>query len=142
LAARALARARETSDARAEVLAFEEIGDLAREGGHFPAATEAYDNGWRIAQSIAPEGDLVYELAWRRALLLLDAGDMEGAEQLAQRALELADRSSDSREAGNALRTLSRIQHRRNCGPESLASLEAALEKARSIQAPYDGRSA
>jgi len=138
LANRALARAHETSDARAEVLAYEELGDLAREAGDMSLAAAQYDEAWKRARAIAPEGDLVYELAWRRALVALDADRLDDAENLAREAIRLAEQSSDEREAANALRVLSAVQQRRGLLADSLASIEASLEKARSIQAPYE----
>ncbi|MDP6803202.1 MAG: sigma 54-interacting transcriptional regulator [Gemmatimonadota bacterium] len=137
-AAEALELAENCSHPRGIVLAYEELGDLARLAGDMEKAAEHYRTGMELADSFQLDGDLVYELAWRIALVQMTRGDLADAEASARRALDLAGKHFDRRECGNARRTLARILAKSGRTAEASVELDKAVEVFRRIGTPYE----
>jgi DNA-binding NtrC family response regulator len=134
----ALALAESSGHARGVVLAREELGDSAFEAGNHGEALVEYEKGLERAQSIAREGDLVYELLWRVGRCCLHSGDLSRAESCAQRAIDLAAKSDDRREKGNGLGVLAFVRLKQQRIEESIELVESAIDEFDSIEAPYE----
>ncbi len=93
--AAALARARAHGALREEALALEFTGETRYDRGHPEEALERYQEALRIAERVAPEGDLVVELERRSSEALLALGRLDAAESSSQRASRLARQTDD-----------------------------------------------
>jgi len=91
----ALARARHHGARREEVLALEFLGELESDKGLPERALDRYQQALPLAESIAPEGDLVVELERRRAEALCAVGALDEADRALQRARRLARLTDD-----------------------------------------------
>ncbi len=105
--ARALALS--TGHQRMLALVCEEEGELALRADNLSGAEHAYQEGLRIAEAIAPECDVVAELARRLADVRLVQGRLEEAASLVTRALSVSRDCDDKREEGTCYRTLARL---------------------------------
>ena len=136
-AERALALARESSYKRAIVLANEELADLQREAGNMKEAAALLEAALVDGTAIAPEGDLVYEVAWRLALAIMTR-DPSRAEELAARAVRLARAAGDRREIGSASVALARVCARGGRVEEALRFAEDGLREFEAIETPFE----
>jgi tetratricopeptide (TPR) repeat protein len=137
-AGRALAESERTGYRRGVVLAQEELGDLALEAGEAKIARPLFAKALRTAREMAPEGDLVYELAWRMARVELAAGDLDRADRLAWEAAKLSGKSADRRELGHALATLALVRSAQQDPVEARSLGEKAIDELRRVRTPYE----
>jgi two-component system response regulator HydG len=103
---RAYTMASELRVPREECLALEFLGDVYRDEEQPEAARRYYARGLAIAESIAPEGDLVPELLRRDGECHVLAGNVDEALPILARARVLAGKLGDRFEEGVALRCL------------------------------------
>jgi tetratricopeptide (TPR) repeat protein len=134
----ALRLARKDAYKRGIVLAHEELGDLALETDDPEKARYYYEKALTDARSIAPEGDLVYEIAWRLARVYLAQSRRDDAESLAAQAVRLATKSSDRRELGHGLATMALIRTDQQDFQEARNFVERAIDEFRGIQTPFE----
>ena len=92
--------------ARERALALEFAGDVLAQRGHVLCAERLYGEGLRIAESIAPEGDVVVEINRRIGELLVATRNIDAALPFLRRALRFAQRLGDRLEEGAVLRSL------------------------------------
>ena len=91
----ALERARAHGAPREEALALEFLGELDFDRGRSEAALVRYAEALRIAQRVAPEGDLMVEIERRRAEALTAMARFDEAERARERAQTLARKTDD-----------------------------------------------
>ncbi|HYM80858.1 MAG TPA: sigma 54-interacting transcriptional regulator [Candidatus Limnocylindria bacterium] len=91
----ALEGARRLGARREEVLALEFLGELDFDRGRPEAALSRYHEALKLAEAVAPEGDLVVELERRRAEALGAIGRLDEADQACERSRRLARRIDD-----------------------------------------------
>lgn len=84
------------------------IGRVLFERGERPAADAHYRRAAEIAAHIAPEGDLMLEICWHRAELLVADGELAEAGELLDRAEALCEQSAERRELGCVQRVRAR----------------------------------
>jgi DNA-binding NtrC family response regulator len=137
-AQRARALGEQTGFLRAVVLAEEALGDIAWESDNPAEARRYYDLAFAKAVAHAPEGDLVYELEWRRSRSLLRAGNVDEAETSARRAVDLARGQSDRRELGNALLALAAVSKTKGDHDRCRSCVDEAVDIFRRIETPYE----
>lgn len=92
--------------ARERALALEFAGDVLARRGHVLCAERLYGEGLRIAESIAPEGDVVVEINRRLGELLVATRNVDTALPFLRRALRFSQRLEDRLEEGAVLRSL------------------------------------
>jgi DNA-binding NtrC family response regulator len=137
-AQRARALGEQTGFLRAVVLAEEALGDIAWESDNPAEARRYYDLAFAKALAHAPEGDLVYELEWRRSRSLLRAGKVDEAGTSARRAVDLARGQSDRRELGNALLALAAVSKTKGDHDRCRSCVDEAVDIFRRIETPYE----
>ena len=125
---RASRQARERGARREEVLAREFLAELDFDRGRFEEALTAYHEALRLAERVAPEGDLVVEIERRRAEVLLVLGRLEAAESACQRASRLARQSDDRLEFAVAERVAGSIAWARGRGDDAFVSWGMAAQ--------------
>ena len=113
LLAEARVRAREQGARREEVLAIEFMGELNHDRGRYDEALAGYDEALKLAEPIAPEGDLVVELERRRADALCALGRLDDAARACDRAERLAARTQDRLEQAITIRVAGSIAWKR-----------------------------
>jgi DNA-binding NtrC family response regulator/Tfp pilus assembly protein PilF len=91
----ALQRSRRHAAAREEVLALEFLGELDADRERPLEALARYDQALMLAETLAPEGDLVAELERRRSEALTRLGRLDQAQAACDRALRLSERIGD-----------------------------------------------
>ncbi len=91
----ALERARSHGAAREEALALEFLGELDFDRGRPEPALGRYAEALRIAQRVAPEGDVMVELERRRAEALAALSRFDEAERAREHAQVLARKTHD-----------------------------------------------
>ncbi len=91
---------------RERALALEFAGELHAARGRHRFAERCYGEALRIAESIAPEGDVVVEIDRRIGELLLDRELVDAALPFLRRALRFSQRLGDRLEEGVVLRCL------------------------------------
>ncbi len=89
-------------------LCHEFIGRTLFERGERPAAESHYRRALEIAAHIAPEGDLMLEVSWHYAELLVAERRFEAAHELLERAEALCESSGERRELGCVQRVRAR----------------------------------
>jgi DNA-binding NtrC family response regulator len=117
----ALERARTHGAQREEVLALEFLGELEYDQGQSEAALERYAEAVKLADRVAPEGDLVVEVERRKAEALCALGRLDEAERSCQRALRLAGLIEDRLEHAVSRRVAASIAWRRGKHDEARA---------------------
>ena len=95
LLTQARVQAHERGALREEVLAREFLAELDFDRGRYEEALTAYHEALRLAERVAPEGDLVVEIERRRAEVLLALGRLDAADSACQRASRLARQTDD-----------------------------------------------
>ena len=98
---------------RSLALIWEESGELALCHGNIEEAERCFTEGLKIAEKIAPEGDIFAELARRLADVRIEQGRLPDAETLVANALRVARSCRDRREEGTCYRSLGRIARKR-----------------------------
>lgn len=98
---------------RAEALAFEFLGDLERDQGHFDEGLRALDQALVCAHRLSSMSDVVGEVLRRRAEVYLALGRLDDAERDCTSALDLCRRIGDRLEEGAALRVLAAVSYAR-----------------------------
>jgi DNA-binding NtrC family response regulator len=81
-------------------LCHEFIGQVLADRGERPGAESHYKRAYEIAAHIAPEGDLMLEVCWHYAELLVADGRLAAAAELLDRAEALCASSNERRELG------------------------------------------
>ena len=94
--------------ARERALACEFIGDVHLERGRYQAAENCYEEGLRIATSIAPDGDVVVEINRRLGELHLSRAGVARALSFLRAGLRLSGKLKDKLEKGAILRCMGR----------------------------------
>lgn len=94
--------------ARQVALCHEFLGQICFDNGRHAEAEQHYERAWDIAANIAPDGDLMLEVCWRFAELLVAAGRAAEATPYLQRAEELVLASQEMRERGCVQRARAR----------------------------------
>jgi|GEM_PF-1338301 len=92
--------------ARERALAREFIGDVHFERGRYQAAENCYEEGLRIATSIAPDGDIVVEINRRLGELHLSKAEASRAMSFLRAGLKLSGKLDDKLEKGAILRCM------------------------------------
>ena len=127
-----------TGYGRGVALGLEELADAdVASGDHVSAETrlrEALERG----RKIAPAGDLVYEVSWRLATVLVARGETSEAEALALDAIRLAASSGDRRELGNAHVALGGVLAALGQNDAARSQFELGIDEFRRIGAPYE----
>ena len=95
--------------ARERALACEFIGDVHSERGRYQAAENCYEEGLRIATSIAPEGDVVVEINRRLGELYLSRAEAARALSFLRAGLRLSGKLEDKLEKGAILRCMGKV---------------------------------
>ncbi|MBN1504923.1 MAG: sigma 54-interacting transcriptional regulator [Candidatus Eisenbacteria bacterium] len=91
-------------------LAYEFMGEADAASGEPDRALEKFALALRVAEQIAPEGDIVAEVERRRAEAYLALGDVASARRAARRSLRLCRLVGDRCEEGAALRVIASIR--------------------------------
>jgi two-component system response regulator AtoC len=102
----ALEIARRNGYAREEVLGLEFLGELAHERGDSAGAIPLLTEALALAESFAPQGDLVNEVLRRLGDATLAVGEVDAARGYAQRGLEISLRLGDTLERAACRRLL------------------------------------
>ena len=110
---RALRTSQEEGYRRAEALAFEFLGDLERNLGHFDEALKALDQALACAHRLSSMSDVIGEVLRRRAEVYVALGRLDDAERDCTAALDLCRRIGDKLEEGATLRVLSAVSYSR-----------------------------
>ena len=110
-------RALRTSQAegyrRAEALAFEFLGDLEKDQGHFDEALRVLDQALACAHRLSSVSDVIGEVLRRRAEVYVALGRLDDAERDCTLALDLCRRIGDRLEEGATLRVLAAVSYSR-----------------------------
>jgi DNA-binding NtrC family response regulator/tetratricopeptide (TPR) repeat protein len=117
--------------ARERALVYELIGDVHVERGRLSAADKCYRIGLSIAESIAPEGDIVVEIDRRIGDLLLAGGNGDSALPFLRDGLRLSRRLGDKLEQGAILRSLGRAAFARKARLRGRVLFRAAIRALR-----------
>ena len=108
-------RALRTSQAegyrRAEALAFEFLGDLEKDQGHFDEALRVLDQALACAHRLSSVSDVIGEVLRRRAEVYVALGRLDDAERDCTLALDLCRRIGDRLEEGATLRVLAAVSY-------------------------------
>ena len=110
---RALRTSQEEGYRRAEALAFEFLGDLEKDRGHFEEALKALDQALACAHRLSSMSDAIGEVLRRRAEVYVALGRLDDAERDCTAALNLCRRIGDKLEEGATLRVLSAVSYSR-----------------------------
>jgi DNA-binding NtrC family response regulator/tetratricopeptide (TPR) repeat protein len=127
----ALERARSHGAAREEALALEFLGELDNDRGRPEAALGRLADAMRIAQRVAPEGDLVVEIERRRAEALVALSRLDEAESTREHAQTLARRTDDRLEYAVAQRLSGDIAWARGEREEAVRAWSLAVQSLR-----------
>jgi DNA-binding NtrC family response regulator len=127
----ALERARSHAAAREEALALEFLGELDADRGRAEAALVRYAEAMRIAERLAPEGDLVVELERRRAEALCALSRLDEAGRACERSQALARRTDDRLEYAVAHRVAGDIAWARGNRDEAVQAWTLAVARLR-----------
>jgi len=122
----ALARAREQSALREQVLALEFLGELDFDRGRPETALAAYREALALAEAVSPEGDLVAEIERRRAEALGALGRLDEADRACDRARILARRIDDRLEYAITHRVAGELALARGQRLEAIRALNQA----------------
>jgi DNA-binding NtrC family response regulator/tetratricopeptide (TPR) repeat protein len=134
----ALERARDAGAQREEVLAREFLGELEFDRGRPSAALVRYGEAMRVAECLAPEGDLIVELERRRAEALCSLGRPEEADRACDRARRLASRTQDRLEFALSHRVAGDIALARGRRHEALSCWNHAAELLQAARERYE----
>lgn len=110
---RALRTSQEEGYRRAEALAFEFLGDLEKDRGHFEEALKALNQALACAHRLSSMSDTIGEVRRRRAEVYVALGRLDDAERDCTAALDLCRRIGDKLEEGATLRVLSAVSYLR-----------------------------
>jgi DNA-binding NtrC family response regulator/tetratricopeptide (TPR) repeat protein len=110
---RALRTSQEEGYRRAEALAFEFLGDLEKDLGHFDEALKALDQALACAHRLSSMSDVIGEVLRRRAEVYVALGRLDDAERDCTAALDLCRRIGDKLEEGATLRVLAAVSYAR-----------------------------
>ena len=124
----ALKQAVQRAARREEVLAREFLAELDFDRGRYEEALTAYHEALRMAERVAPEGDLVVEIERRRAEALLALGRLEAADSSCRRASRLARQTDDRLEFAVAERVAGSIAWARGRGDDAFVSWTMAAQ--------------
>ncbi len=122
LLTQALDRARSRGARREEALALEFLGELEFDRDRPEEALSRYQDALRLAERVAPEGDLVVEIERRRAEALLALRRLDAAESACQRASRLARQIDDRLEFAVAERVAGSIAWARSQPADAFVS--------------------
>ncbi len=123
---------------RARLLVIEERGNLAAAAGDFESAEAHFFQVFEEAETEAPDGDLVYAVAWRLALVVQECGRLEQAETVAALGLERSRRVADRRETGRCLVALARIHDGVRKSEEARREIDEALRIFSELRTPWE----
>ncbi|MFH0777034.1 MAG: sigma 54-interacting transcriptional regulator, partial [Candidatus Eisenbacteria bacterium] len=118
-------------------LAHEFTGESELMSGNATAALESLDRALDIAQSIAPEGDIVAEVERRRAEALLEQGDLKGAHKALKRCLELCCSLGDAYEEAEAIALLGRLRAAKGQRRSAAVAFRSATVRLESVGNRY-----
>lgn len=138
LATQTIAEAEDLNLARSTVLALEEVADCALAANEPADAIPHLERALARAREIAPEGDLVYEVAWRLASAYRQLDRLDEANSLAEEAVRLASKAGDKREHANSLVELSYIRVEQRKAAEAVTLAEQAIDIFVNIQTPWE----
>jgi DNA-binding NtrC family response regulator/Flp pilus assembly protein TadD len=131
---RALRTSQKEGYRRAEALAFEFLGDLEKDQGHFEEALKALNRALACAHRLSSVSDVIGEVLRRRAEVYIALGRLDDAERDCTTALDLSRRIGDRLEEGVTLRVLATASYSR--GSRSDARVLSA--RAASVQTRTD----
>jgi DNA-binding NtrC family response regulator len=134
----ALPLAKDGERKRDLVLVLEDLADLDTEAGDTASALAGYRKAWSLAVSIAPEGDLVSELAWRIGASLLELGDQEGAISWIEKGVVLCAKSGEAKDKALTLRARGLWNAARGHLEEARADLDECLTSLEILRVPYE----
>jgi transcriptional regulator with GAF, ATPase, and Fis domain len=106
--------------------------------GEYERAGECYDKARKIAEAIAPEGDLINEIYRRIGDLKVRTGDLEGAWSATERSLEVSLSLGDRFEESLTYRVRGLILKERGERAEAIVQLRCCLETLSSLGEKYE----
>jgi len=120
-------------------MAYESLGDLAKERGQLQKAKEYYQRTLGIARRLAPQGDLINQVQRRRAeLLIMEGKDLEGASKCVQEALKVSQFLGDRFEEGCCYRTMGLLLQAKGNPKAAMENFEKAIKVLRSIEDKFE----
>jgi two-component system NtrC family response regulator len=117
----------EPDHARQLGLCHEFLGRVAFDRGQWKRAEEHYARALEVAAAIAPDGDLMLEICWHQAELLIELGRLAAADEYLSRAEALCARSDERRELGSVQRVRATWMERSG-DPRAREAFAVALE--------------
>jgi DNA-binding NtrC family response regulator/tetratricopeptide (TPR) repeat protein len=134
----ALQRTRDQQYSREEAIALEYIGDCFLAQREFEKALENYRLSLRIAESYAPDGDIIPELCHRMGEAMIRLGDPNAAIVLCERGLRVA-RASNDRYEECATHRVYAMAHRAAGNPKkALRIADEGIDLGRQYEIPYE----
>ncbi len=133
----ASAAARRCGDEWGLALSLSNMGEIELQVGNAPGALRLLDDAERLMEAVGSVDDLP-ELLRRKALALATDGHDEEARSCASRAARLASTMRNALEVANCERTTGEILLMKGCSRESVEHLEAGVQLAASLDAPYE----
>jgi DNA-binding NtrC family response regulator/tetratricopeptide (TPR) repeat protein len=138
LAVGALPFAEQGERGRDQVLVLEDLGDLALADGAGRDALDRYRAGFHKAEELAPEGDLVAELAWRVGAALCALGEPDDAAGWIEKSLAVALRTGERKEVALALRARGLLHAQAGRETDARRDLDESLGALEALNVPYE----
>ena len=124
--------------AREKALVAEFAGDVHFDCGKYSSAEQSYGEALRIADSIAPDGDIAVEIHRRMGELRLATGDEPAALPLLRRGLRLSQKLGDRLEKGAVLRCMGRAALMRGDWNRGFALFQLAFRNLREAGCDFE----
>ena len=134
----ALSAVREQSLSREEAIALEYMGDCYLAQREFKKALEQYELALKIAESTAPEGDIIPELCHRLGEAKVRLGDPNAAIVLCERGLRVARASSDRYEECATHRVYAMAHRAAGNHKKALRIADEGIDLGRRYEIPYE----
>ncbi len=123
---------------REKAMAYESLGDLAKEKGQFQKAKQYYQKTLDIGRKLASQGDIINQVQRRRAELLLMEGQNLQASKCCEEALCVSQYLGDKYEEGCCYRVQALISEAQGNLKETKESFEKAIRILSSIKEKFE----
>jgi DNA-binding NtrC family response regulator/tetratricopeptide (TPR) repeat protein len=134
----ALKTTREQDYSREEAITLEYMGDCYLAQKEFKKALEHYELAFKIAETTAPQGDIIPELCHRMGEAVIRLGDPNAAIVLCERGLRVAGASKDRYEEC-AIRRVYAMAHRAaGNSKKALRIADEGIDLCRQYEIPYE----
>jgi DNA-binding NtrC family response regulator/tetratricopeptide (TPR) repeat protein len=133
-----LQRTREQQYSRQEAIVLEYTGDCYLAQREFKKALEQYQLALNIAESTAPEGDVIPELCHRMGETMIRLGDPNAAILLCERGLRVARASSDRYEECATHRVYAMAHRAAGNSRKALRIADEGIDLGRQYEIPYE----